>query len=76
MGITCEQELKAFDPMLTSDGKFVGEVTSQCWSDKYQKHLIFAMMQREYLDMHSTVAIGELQGKIHALPFSKEALND
>ena len=74
MGLIFNQNMTIQQRNLTVDGDFVGELTSQCWSPRYRKLLAFAMMNRDYLENHSTIEIDGQVGKISALPFSVEAL--
>ncbi len=51
-----------------------GEIRSQVWSPRYQKHLAFVMLPFAYTHRHSTLEHGGVQGQITPLPFSQEAL--
>ncbi len=74
MGLFFNQKITIRQPNLTVDGQFVGELTSQCWSPRYRKQLAFAMMNRDYLENHSTIEIEGQIAQISDLHFSVEAL--
>lgn len=75
MGLIFNQKIAIPKSSLTVDGQFVGELTSQCWSPRYRKQLAFAMMNRDYLENHSTIEINGVLGQITELPYSVEALS-
>lgn len=74
MGLIFNQKMTIQQSQLTVDGEFVGELTSQCWSPRYRKQLAFAMMNRDYLENHSTIDVEGVIAHISDLPFSVEAL--
>ena len=57
------------------DNEKIAELTSQCWSPRYRKHLAFAMMNRDYRTNHSSIEINGVVAQISNLPFSVDALN-
>lgn len=48
----------------------IGEVRSQSWSYRYDKHLAVAMMPLSYLSDHDTVTMDGQLGRICELPFA------
>ena len=57
------------------DGEnFIGEIKSQCWSYRYEKHLALAMLNIDYLEKNNTVDFAGQMGNIHDVPFSNIAL--
>ncbi len=74
VGLIFKQKMKFQQTGLTVDGRFAGELTSQCWSPRYRRHLAFAMMNRDYLENHSTIEINDQVAQISSLPFPLEAL--
>jgi len=56
------------------EGNIIGEVKSQVWSPRYQKHLAMGMLPLDFLNDHDCVEISGTLGFIHALPFSKVVL--
>ncbi len=75
MGLIFDQPVPSLPGQILMDSNIIGEITSQCWSPRYRKHLAFAMMNRDYLNKHSTIEIGGTIGQISALPFSADVLN-
>ncbi len=59
---------------LFHDGEVVGEVKSQCWSFRYEKHLALAMIDVAFLASNETITFAGQQGQIHDVPFNKLAL--
>jgi dimethylsulfoniopropionate demethylase len=56
------------------DSQCIGEITSQVWSLRYQKHLAFAMLDKKYCDGHKQLIVAGQTGSICAIPFLKNAL--
>lgn len=76
MSLIIDQKFERLSKEITIDSDTVGIVTSQCWSPRYRKRLAFAMMNRDYLQQHSTVDIDGVETKICSLPFSDEDLQE
>ncbi|NND00792.1 MAG: dimethylsulfoniopropionate demethylase [Gammaproteobacteria bacterium] len=54
--------------------RLIGEIKSQVWSLRYQKHLSIVMLETAYLESHTDLVLAGQQGQIHEIPFSKAAL--
>jgi dimethylsulfoniopropionate demethylase len=70
-----------FDEPMTIDGyavthsdRQVGDIRSQVWSPRYQKHLFMVMMKRDYLADNTSVEINGKMGVIVDLPFDFNAI--
>ena len=74
VGLLFSQPMHFGDNKVTCNNKVVGEITSSAWSPRYNKHLAFAMMQRDYLDSQTSVEIDGISGSISDLPFSSQTL--
>lgn len=74
VGLLFNQPMAFGDNKIIPNDKIVGEIRSSAWSPRYQKHLAFAMIQRDYLDNYSTIVIDGVSGAISDLPFSTQAL--
>ena len=57
-----------------ADGNIVGEVKSQTWSFRYNKHLALAMLDTAYLAKNSSVSMFGASAKIGSMPFTYEEL--
>lgn len=57
------------------DDVLIGEIKSQVWSPRYNKHLCFAMLDTKYLNENSTLEMCGQQGTIHDIPFPEDALS-
>ncbi len=75
MGITFEQLMEFLTPRISVQGQRVGMITSQAWSPRYKKHLVLAMMDRNYLEHNSVVEVTGVKGLICKLPFDIDCLN-
>ncbi len=75
MGLVIDSKVDRLSPIITFKNKKIGEVTSQCWSPRYRKYLAFAMMDRAFLENHSTVEVDGIDARISSLPFSADELN-
>ena len=60
---------------IVDEGEIVGELRSQTWSPKYEKHLGMAIVDIAFLNKNSSINIAGSDGVIHDLPFTKEALS-
>ena len=76
MSLIIDQKFERLSREIQIDKDTIGIVTSQCWSPRYRKRLAFAMMNRDYLQQHSTVEIDGVETKICSLPFSDEDLQE
>lgn len=56
------------------DGEKVGEISSQVWSLRYEKHLALAMFDKSFTEANSSCLIAGQLGVLHDLPFTNEAL--
>ncbi len=74
-GLVFDQKMASHWLALPLDDHSTCEITSQCWSPRYRKHLAFAIMNRDYLSNHSTIEINGVVGRISTLPFSIDVLN-
>lgn len=80
-GLMFEQEMD-FSKFANREGGFdliaehqrVGEIRSQTWSPRYQKHLCFAMFDTHYSASQSTIEVAGKCGTITPLPFAKQIL--
>ncbi|MFT4635993.1 MAG: dimethylsulfoniopropionate demethylase [Arenicella sp.] len=59
---------------VTHYGKVVGEITSQVWSPRYNKHLCIAMLKKSFLETHNTLELAGQNCRVEAFPFSKDVL--
>lgn len=55
-------------------GERVGEVRSQAWSYRYQKHMMFVMFDLAYVRLHDVITVDGKDGTIHPLSLFKAAL--
>jgi dimethylsulfoniopropionate demethylase len=60
---------------VSHDGQLIGEIRSQVWSPRYEKHLAFVMLERSYLCDNDSLEVCNQVGKLHAIPFEKEAFS-
>jgi dimethylsulfoniopropionate demethylase len=74
VGFIFDQKMNFTDMQVSHDNQVVGEVTSNIWSPRFEKHLAFAMMQLDYLNNQSTVEVNGVQGVISDLPFDLKTL--
>ena len=74
MGLIVDQTMNQLPSQILVNNEKVAVITSQCWSSRYRKHLAFAMMNRSYLENHSSLHIDGVKAQICNLPFSVEAL--
>lgn len=74
VGLVFEQSVTLEALGLESNGKQVGEIRSFCWSPRYQKHLAFALLDRDFDAAHSELVSNGVAATIHALPFDLESL--
>jgi dimethylsulfoniopropionate demethylase len=74
VGLIFNQKMDFTDMQVSHDNQVVGEVTSNIWSPRFEKHLAFAMMQRDYLNNQSTVEVNGVKGVISDLPFTLKTL--
>lgn len=51
------------------DGDVIGEVRSQAWSFRYEKHLAFAMLPLSYIENNDTLLVSGQETRIHSIPF-------
>lgn len=54
------------------DGKVIGEVRSQAWSFRYNKHLAIAMLPIDFIDQHEEITIDGQSSHFHPIPFNFE----
>ncbi len=81
MGILFEEGVDVSDTFNLRGGydvvvgdRIVGEIRSQAWSFRYQKFMMYAMMDIEFLTLNDSLMINGVEGKIHPLPLFKAAL--
>lgn len=74
MGLVFDRSIECVDYALTADNRIVGDIRSQVWSPRYQKHLAMAMMQRDYLETNQSITVDGNIGKIVDLPFDFDAI--
>jgi dimethylsulfoniopropionate demethylase len=74
-GIALDQKGEIDQTTITLNNQIVAEITSQVFSPRYQKQLLLAMIDRDYLTQNQTIMIDGVQGKISPLPFTTEFLS-
>jgi len=73
VGLVFEQAMVFERFEIESQGRIVGEISSHVWSPRYEKHLVMAMMKRDYLRGRSTLNIDGKVAAIVDLPFNLDA---
>ena len=56
------------------DGSVIGVITSQTWSPRYQKFMVFAMFERVFAESNDRIHIGDRTGLICDLPYPQACL--
>ena len=74
VGLVFNEAMSFDDFSVTVDDHIVGDIRSQVWSPRYQKHLAMVMMKRDFLNLNSSVSINAKIGNIVDLPFDFNAL--
>ncbi len=69
MGLVFDEPMQIDDFSITADGVEVGDIRSQVWSPRHRRHLMMAMMKRDYLSVHKSVVVNGTIGRIVDLPF-------
>ena len=69
VGLVFEQSIEIDIGDIEHGGQTVGSISSHVWSPHHRKHLALAMMKRDYLADHTTVAVSGIEGAICDLPF-------
>ena len=72
IGLMFDRKMTLTETKISFLNQVIGNITSEVWSPKHEKHLAFAMVQREYLQHHSSIEIDEIPGRICELPFHFE----
>ncbi len=55
-------------------GEVIGEIRSQAWSFRHNKHLATAMLPTSYMDNNEHITLDGQSSSFHAIPFSFEHL--
>jgi dimethylsulfoniopropionate demethylase len=74
VGLVFDEAMSFDDSSITVDDRIVGDIRSQVWSPRYQKHLAMVMMKRDFLSLNLSVSINGKIGNIVDLPFDFNAL--
>lgn len=69
MGLVWDEPMQITDFGIYDSERMVGDIRSQVWSPRHQKHLAMAMMKRDYLADHAPVTLEGKTAKIVDLPF-------
>ncbi len=72
IGLMFDRKMTFTETKISFLNQVIGNITSEVWSPKHEKHLAFAMLQREYLQHHSLIEIDGISGRICELPFDFE----
>ena len=75
MGLIFRQKMSFDSPKIEIAGQEIGQITSHSWSPRYSKHLAFAILNRDYLENNSNIAVNGVSATIAALPFHKDVLS-
>ena len=75
MGLVFERAVHFDSFTLYANGREVGDVRSQVWSSRHQKHLAMAMMQRDFLGSGTNLEVDGTIAQIVDLPFDFDAIN-
>lgn len=66
-----ENQVGGFDIIV--DGQLTGELRSQAWSFRYNKHLAFAMLPIAFIEDNTGIVVGGQESDFHSIPFDTKA---
>lgn len=70
VGLIFDRQMEFASLDLEADNQPIGEIKSQAWSPRHNKHLAMAMIKRDFLAGHSTLVSGGASARIVDLPFT------